>query len=428
MPPLPDDVLLVIIGHTDIDTFLEVRRLDHHVYGLVQSHIHGLTESVARSTFPGQTRIFENVPDNETASSADCLYWLKDLRYQQLAAILVEFRKSWGCAADDPRGDSLRQGLAKAWRILADCSKIAKDVAAIEEVLIRPRPMPAPVDEWSDVSTATQTPLRELELCRRYLMYFETLDFEQFRGYAILMLELVWSVFNFVVWRSEMHKPGQMHQSDDKRSERWVSSYMLKLGPEPFWRSWWVSKSGSGNDKQLAKTAVEAAWAERDEATRGTESQIINVIRFQIDLITRETRKELRTSSHLEARGSEFIDDILSGVSPQDLRRPRGEVLDDGRVLPPRLFNDVPLKQVLNDAVTGWFAFQARPTICSFEGTRRREGVGYTDNRGRRKKIQDVNLEYKAVYEEWERDWEERQGWTNQVTMVEKTLAQILPS
>ncbi|KAK5732708.1 hypothetical protein LTR17_010263 [Elasticomyces elasticus] len=415
MPPLPDDVLLIIFGHTDIDTFLD-------------SHIHGLTESVARSTFPGQTKILENVPDNETASPADCLYWLKDLRYQQLAAILVEFRTGWGCAADDPRGDSLRRALAKAWRILADCSKIAKDVAAIEEGLLRARPTPAPTDEWSDVSIATHTPLRQLELCRRYLTYFETLDFEQFRGYGILMIELVWGVFNFVVRRTALFQPVKMHQSDDRRSERWVSSYMLKLGPEPFWRSWWVSKSGSVDDKQFAKAAVEAAWAERDEVTRETESQIIKVISFQIDLITKETRKELRASSHSEGNNSKFIDRIVSGATSQDLVGQKGAALDDGKVLPPRLFNEISLKQVLNDAVTGWTAFPAERAICIFEGPRRREAVGCTENRGRRKEIRDVNSEYKAVYEEWERGWDERQGWERQVAVVEKTLAEALSS
>ncbi|KAK5721107.1 hypothetical protein LTR15_007071 [Elasticomyces elasticus] len=428
MPPLPDDVLLIIFGHTDIDTFLDVRRLNHHVHALVQSHIHGLTESVARSTFPGQTKILENVPDNETASPADYVYWLKDLRFQQLAAILVEYREAWGYAADDPRGDQLRLALAKAWRILAGCSKIAKDVAFIEEGLLGPRPPPAPINEWSDSSIATHTPLRQLELCRRYLMYFETLDFEQFRGYVILMLELVRCVFNFVGRRSQLHQLGPMHLSDDKHSERWVSSYMLKLGPELFWRIWWVSKSGSVHDKQLVKTAVETAWAERDEATRGTESQIINVIRFQIDFITRETHKNLQTSSHLDAHRSKSIDRVLTGASSQDLRHQKKETLDDGRVLPPRMFSEIPLKQVLSDAVTGWTVFPTRLTMCSLGGTRRREVVGYTDNRGRRKKIQDVNSEYKAVYEEWERDWEERQGWANQVTMVEKTLARALPS
>ncbi|KAK5689716.1 hypothetical protein LTR97_012715 [Elasticomyces elasticus] len=426
MPPLPDDVLLIIFGHMDIDTFLDVRRLNHHVHGLVQSHIHGLTESVARSTFPGQTKILENVPDNEAASPADCLYWLKNLRYQQLAAILVEFRTGWEHAADDPRGDSLRRALAKAWRILADCAKIAKEVAATEESLLRARPTPASIDEWSDVSTAKYTPLRELELCRRYLMYFETLDFEQFRGYGILMIQLVWCVFNFVVRRTTLYQPVQMHQSDDRRSELWVSSYMLKLGPEAFWRSWWVSKSGSIEEKQSAKAAVEAAWAERDEVTREAESHIIKVISFQIEYITKETRKELRASSHADGNNSMFIDRILSGATSQDLRHQKKEAVDDDRVLPPRIFSEVPLKQVLSDAVTGWTVFPTRLAMCSLGGTRRREAD--TENHERRKKIQDVNSQYKAVYEEWERDWDVRQGWERQVAVAEKILAQALTS
>ncbi|TKA78433.1 hypothetical protein B0A55_03064 [Friedmanniomyces simplex] len=87
MPPLPDDV---IFAHIDIGTFLKLRLLNRHLHNLINYHAHGLTESVARSTFPGQTRILMHLPHKEAADHSECLRWLKDLRCQQLAAILLE--------------------------------------------------------------------------------------------------------------------------------------------------------------------------------------------------------------------------------------------------------------------------------------------------------------------------------------------------
>lgn len=54
---LHDDVLLVVISSTDIDTFLSMRLLSRKVHGLIDTHIHGLTEAVARTTCPAQIRI-----------------------------------------------------------------------------------------------------------------------------------------------------------------------------------------------------------------------------------------------------------------------------------------------------------------------------------------------------------------------------------
>ncbi|KAK5677870.1 hypothetical protein LTS10_009753 [Elasticomyces elasticus] len=426
MPPLPDDVLLIIFGHTDIDTFLDVRRLNHHIHGLVQSHIHGLTESVARSTFPGQTRILEYIPDKDTASHADCLYWLKDLRFQQLAAILLECVGSFGVAAEDPLGDELRHSVADSWRIIADCSKIAEQVANIEENQLPPRQDASAAAEWTNGGITPS--LRELELCRQYLQYFEGLALEQLTRYTWLLRDLNQYVFCFPNWFPSRAQRGQRDRPGNKDCELWVCSHILKLGAEPFWRSWWSTDPLQKHHEYSVKAAVDAAWLGRDELTRQSERYMYIAIEFQIVQINERVTYELQVSPRYQTRRSDVFDGLYGNVPLHDIRVKREALLAEGEAPTPSTFVDLPFKQALDPAVIGRTPVPESdwPEPPGRERHRYYTSCGFSLPKDRRTQISEKLRGFSGVYEEWERGWEERKGWETQAALVEKRMAQVL--
>ena len=110
VPRLPDDVFLAVVSATDIDTFLAMRLLDHRTQLLINDYAISISETVARNTFPLQNHIFEELPAPTTAGESIC--WLRELRYLQLASIVLEWTQ-FPVAAEDPSGDGYRAQLAR---------------------------------------------------------------------------------------------------------------------------------------------------------------------------------------------------------------------------------------------------------------------------------------------------------------------------
>lgn len=134
MAQLDDDTLLCVFGHCNIDTFLSLRLLSRAILGLINQNLTRLCQSVASSTFPGQHEIFVS----SAGRAAYDLQWLKCLRFQQLAAILVEVTNQRNNAnnrlnAENPRGRTPRGSIFRAFKIVAELSRISKSVHALTE-------------------------------------------------------------------------------------------------------------------------------------------------------------------------------------------------------------------------------------------------------------------------------------------------------
>lgn len=116
MDKLPDDILVLLLSHLNIDDFLNLRAVNRCFYDLSKEHERVITKRVARNTFPSQTRIL--LPPTNGDSYLD-LAWLKRLRYTQLSAFLLECALEDPIPADDPQGDDLRAMLTTGWQMLA---------------------------------------------------------------------------------------------------------------------------------------------------------------------------------------------------------------------------------------------------------------------------------------------------------------------
>ncbi|KAK4971790.1 hypothetical protein LTR42_007518 [Elasticomyces elasticus] len=348
MPFLPDDVFLVVVGHTDIDTFLNIRLLSRHVGALIKTHIHGITASVARSTFPRQTRILMHASD-DGSNDADCLGWLKDLRYQQLAAIVVE-RQMPGAeiTAEDPLGDDLRRAIAKGWRVLTHCSKMAREVALISPEYLPQRSHHGARTQGAD--TAETEELREIEAYRRYSLYFETLQIEDMKGYQQLQNTLVQKVFGF-----EWHGPVALGTHKDlpgnKENEQWVSSYLLRLGAQPFWQAWWAS--GALSMQASIKETVEAVWDLRNDAARLSERQKAEVLKYQIWTMACDIEYRLWSGTPTQHRVPPEVAALLEIPASYTLSHQRMLLTEQGEGLPPRAFDSVRFAQTLDARVIG---------------------------------------------------------------------------
>ncbi|KAK5690277.1 hypothetical protein LTR17_026008 [Elasticomyces elasticus] len=395
MPFLPDDVFLVVVGHTDIDTFLNIRLLSRHVGALIKTHIHGITASAARSTFPGQTRILMHTPD-ERSNDADCLGWLKDLRYQQLAAIVVE-RQIAGAeiTAEDPLGDDLRRAIAKGWRVLTHCSKIAREVALVPSEQLPQRSSKFARGEGT-ADTAENQELREIETYRRYSLYFETLQIEDLKGYEQLQRILVLRSFGFR-WHDRVELGTYKDLPGNAEHEQWVSSYLLRLGAQPFWQDWWATSALS--PRTSVKETIEAAWDLCNDAMRLSERQKPEVLQHQIWTMAYDIEERLCIpTSHL-------------------LGHQRKLLTEQGEEPPPRAFDGVRFAQTLDARAIGIAAYVPLPE--------RRSNVAVCCGLNlNQRRIPSVTKEYEQLFTEWEEGWRARHGWDRQLVVLKERLVQ----
>ncbi|KAK3116182.1 hypothetical protein LTR53_003731 [Teratosphaeriaceae sp. CCFEE 6253] len=425
MAHLPDDILLVIFACADIDTLLNLRLLDHNIRALIQTHIHGLTESVARSSFPKQNRILTAMPSKDSEDRLECLRWLKELRYQQLAAIPLEYDES-PVSAEDVLGEPLAQG----WRILAQCSKIAREVSEIPgEQLSRLLPAPDPENDEQEATVAS-TRLRELETCRRCLAHLETLPTENLQAYQQLRMCVLESVLGFPSkFTTELlsqEEPGNIP------CRSWVASYILKLGPESFWKAWWATQPTSGQDTYALGSVVEAAWDKRNEATRREERQIDEILREQVEYITSRARERLWTPSRAQRRMPEDVHNAFDLPEAGIIAHERASLTAKGQLPPPRVLNGLRFEQRLDTRVIGRTPTErsprspprpASPPPPPHAPPQQRVSVCFPSG-SHRTPFDDVLPEYKNLYVEWKREWREKQGWEVQLQFMRQRLEQ----
>ncbi|KAK4630250.1 uncharacterized protein CLAFUR5_08041 [Fulvia fulva] len=227
--PLPNDVVLIIISHLDVDTFLDFRLTCHNYHVLISAHINELSGAVARNTFPGQTRIFTEVSNTGLTH----IQWLKSLRYHQLGSILVEQTapysyRAFPIAANDPAGGYDRDRLAQAWKTFTSLASMEVD---------------------SSVQSGTALD-NALNLCRKQCEHILTVPYQNSRHLSTLLRLL------------QKYIIGEPSPERDAAAMAWqpILAILLQEGPELFWKSWWVSRCASETDRYLIKRTLENAW------------------------------------------------------------------------------------------------------------------------------------------------------------------------
>lgn len=136
MALIDDDTLLCILGSCDIDTFFVARRLSKSIHALIQNNLTLLCRNVALSSFPQQHEIFHS--DSRPEDEVYDILWLKSLRFEQLAAILVECTNQNNNAthllnAENTRGREERKRMRRAFSMLAGLHQIYVDGMLVPE-------------------------------------------------------------------------------------------------------------------------------------------------------------------------------------------------------------------------------------------------------------------------------------------------------
>ncbi|KAK3621369.1 hypothetical protein LTR56_022833 [Elasticomyces elasticus] len=259
MPFLPDDVFLVVVGHTDIDTFLDLRSLSRHVGALI-------TAIVVERQMPGAE-----------------------------------------ITAEDPLGDDLRRAIAKGWRVLTHCSKMAREVALISPEYLPQRSHHGGRTQGAD--TAETEELREIEAYRRYSLYFETLQIEDLKGYEQLQRILVLRAFG-LKWHNRVELGIYKDLPGNAEHDQWVSSYLLRLGARPFWQDWWATSALP--PRTSVKETIEAAWDLRNDAMRLSERQNPEVLQHQIWTMAHDIEYRLWSRTPTQHRAPPEITALLN--------------------------------------------------------------------------------------------------------------------
>lgn len=281
---LSDDVLLHIMASTGIDTFFQFRLTSRAVRDLITTHIRGLTRAVAKSTFPRQTRF--QLPRNAgpaLRTEKQSLRWLKDLRYHQLAAIMLEWSSKDSFSAEDEVADDLCARIAEGWKGLDGMARIFREVDALPLEQLSTREC-SPLQRIDPVVAYEATGLalrRELETCHRRLEYVAGLSIPALKGLDWLKGNLWCEVFGF-------HDDPKCSQSGYRPggpgADSWVFAHAARLGARPFWETWWCSSPedpGAHPSRSGLRALMEAAWTAQDKDTRTLERQGIEVINYK---------------------------------------------------------------------------------------------------------------------------------------------------
>ncbi|KAK5738844.1 hypothetical protein LTR17_005779 [Elasticomyces elasticus] len=254
VPSLPDDVFLAVVSCTDIDTFFTIRQLSRGTQALIDTHLIGVSKAVARATFPHQKRIFLQVPAPESADR--CLHWLRELRYAQVAAIVLEHAIDYEAllddqpvAAEDPLGDGLRALLTRGCKISHSLSTIVRRDPDL--------PSETCVSSEDDAATFERQRTLRVATCEKQLNFTDGLAYEDFRGYALLVRLLRKALLCHPV-RQNDDAPipalksilcGAIGVKEDCKIE--AEHILMNLGVTMLWAVWWAPWSFD-----VAKTQV----------------------------------------------------------------------------------------------------------------------------------------------------------------------------
>lgn len=246
MNRLPNDILVVLVGRMDIDTFLSFRLSCRRFYDVTDSNIHGITRDVACSTFPGQERIFlVSRPPCKPAPAADMIRWLKDLRIRQLASLsagrgfseLVEY-------------DEERKFHYKGWQVYHDLAKINPSIVPLRI------PNESSEGESSEESCLE---LQELEICRRRCHYLRSLWPHHVHGFLCLSCAIQEGEFDALLAQASLKSDGIRSTASPKTPNTTLAT-AIRFGPKLFWKCWSSVGNEAAADNQRLKHDLERKW------------------------------------------------------------------------------------------------------------------------------------------------------------------------
>ncbi|CAK4034097.1 Hypothetical predicted protein [Lecanosticta acicola] len=343
-PSAPNDVWLIVRGHLDIDTFLAFRLTCRKYYELINSHMTGLTEAVAASTFPHQTRILQHDCSRGLSSPAMSLSWLKGRRLQQLTAIVLESNRERAIMAEDPLGDEARAQRVAGWKILLRLHSIEREVQGLttDEILSIHLPQEDADPEEVDISVRISR-IKEVEICRRRCYFIKTLSFDDMWAYHALKDFIQVEVLGYPwhePWKTE---PGTL----DLESFPWVWQQVLHDGPDIFWKVWWSRGSTGADDTLPIKHKYEKSWRDRDPSSTPSARDAARVMDRTIGRVLNRYFGSLST-----IHGRDYTLPQMPG-SPGPGIEERRRWMEIGEPTPGPTFADVSVKQTLSCQIMG---------------------------------------------------------------------------
>ena len=403
VPELPADVFLAIVSFTDIDTCLSLRLLDHATSALISTCFTGLSIAVAHATFPGQSRLLtrESLPPPKEVTEG--LAWFRELRYQQLAAILLECNEEYSAAAEDLVGDETRRLLARGWRVLHRFSIIYNDELV-------------PPTEYGEDDAAMLARLTHshLAVCARQMTLVHAMTLDDIRGYTALYRHL-----GRACAFSSDAEPLSSTRSREKAKENslryGIGAYIaVQLGPEAFWNTWCAPCSVTSLGNPLWQRILYALAAPHDVMSIPAYN-CVDVVHEQMRCICRRVSVELDAlptgletawprTSHQGRRRS--IAHVHLGEPHQERVRKTAR----GEALPSRIIREVPF-------------FQHLGPIGKLYGPR--SEIGYSSS-ALRKKVGASRVplskgslrimpEFKKMFGDWEELWNKQRGWKDHI-------------
>jgi hypothetical protein len=347
---LPDDLVLEISSHLTIDAFLNFRLLNKGIHEVLGTRILSVSDSIARNTFPYQTRIFHDPSGNSCPRG---LYWLKELRYRQLAAISLELNGALtGISAEDGLGDRLRRKLQKGWQVVAELAQLVQKARDSRRTLaICPHRLD-PIDEVCAIGSASRKRSHwEFEVLRLWEEHVQVVTLEGLQGFSHIWNNVLPKMLGWMRFVSVNHPDQWSWPVAGKRfsATAWARWTLVKVGSDNFWKAWW-----DGWTTPYRTLLVD--WVHREWSTTQRWLEYVQCAasqQFTEDFSAR--KEEVRNAvqhSWLEPHGQEarYVDGLFRCIrvcaqAGQQYRT--GELVHMGREAPPMVFDKVPFHQWL---------------------------------------------------------------------------------
>ncbi|KAK6441464.1 hypothetical protein LTR95_002320 [Oleoguttula sp. CCFEE 5521] len=265
MRSLPEDALLLVISFLNVDTFLTARLLDRGTHDLIKQQTRGLVTSVAQATLPGGRGFLTWLPLSPNSGAFECLAWLKDLRYQYLAAVMLECRligaqretSQMAVPAEDPVGDGARSHSVVGLRVLNQFSAIARaaDVLPQEQLAHAAGDVDSQTDDLRSMAK-NEYHRKEVHICQKRLEYVRTFDLEMLHAYRHLRHEkMVKLFFDFSPMPLIDRERGTVSYIHNHLVTAWLFSRIARAGPAWLWQLW--HRVGTSSTTQLRRAADE---------------------------------------------------------------------------------------------------------------------------------------------------------------------------
>ncbi|KAF2032993.1 hypothetical protein EK21DRAFT_109446 [Setomelanomma holmii] len=284
---LPDDILITIFTHCDVDSIFAARLTCVAFPSVISTYINTIAPKAARNTFPGCEVLL--TPPNQGYS----LKWLRSRIPEQLASVILDKNKlrrsphinsgfPYGIPSESDCAEAKhwRACVANGWRILSSLYMISKEVEAI---ILEKRL--AFIERLSSLD-----PLNYVYLWRLLLWVFRPYKRPDAREGSV-----------------EEDCPQDLNDSPPSRTSTindisqgwsWLNWYILHVGPSPFVQQWSIPSSRATSSSQnLIRDLIWKARSARSPHQIEVEREYI----CKFELAPRKRCLPLKRLIHLEA-------------------------------------------------------------------------------------------------------------------------------